>query len=281
MHAGPGERRGCAERPGPGEYPGSGEYPASGEFPGSAEPAEPARLVTIRDPAGRACGSGFVADDRGTVVTGHEAVEGLERVVLHAPDGERTWRTDAAEIIALPELGLALVPSDGLGMRPLPVSVRGTIPSGTYVRLPARGWRQARVLGAGAEAGYAAAGRRLLLPATVELAIGTDGRDALRLGGEACGGPVLDAETGAVLAVLGTALTAERRSGNFAVPLRAAAATAPGRTSSSASSATPAPAAPPPSPPWPPTAPGGPAPPRPSGCAAPTCGPTTPPWPTP
>ncbi|MFD5422734.1 hypothetical protein ACFWJT_32555 [Streptomyces sp. NPDC127069] len=234
MHAGPGERRGCAERPGSGEYPGSGErpgsaeYPASGEFPGSAEPAEPARLVTIRDPAGRARGSGFVADDRGTVVTGHEAVEGLERVVLHAPDGERTWRTDAAEITALPELGLALVPSDGLGMRPLPVSVRGTIPSGTYVRLPARGWRQARVLGAGAEAGYTAAGRRLLLPATVELAIGTDGRDALRLGGEACGGPVLDAETGAVLAVLGTALTAERRSGNFAVPLRAAAATAPG-----------------------------------------------------
>ncbi|MFJ8212351.1 hypothetical protein [Streptomyces sp. NPDC096033] len=186
------------------------------------------QLVTIRDTAGRPRGSGFVADDRGTVVTGHEAVEGLERVVLHAPDGERTWRTDAAEITALPELGLALVPSDGLGMRPLPVSVRGTIPSGTYVRLPARGWRQARVLGAGAEAGYTAAGRRVLLPATVELAIGTDGRDALRLGGEACGGPVLDAETGAVLAVLGTALTTERRSGNFAVPLRAAAATAPG-----------------------------------------------------
>ncbi|MFJ8164785.1 trypsin-like peptidase domain-containing protein [Streptomyces sp. NPDC096136] len=183
--------------------------------------------MTIRDPAGRTRGSGFVADDRGTVVTSHEAVEGLERVVLHAP-GERTWRAEAAEVTALPELGLALVPSDGLGMRPLPVAARGTIAPGTYVRVPARGWRQARVLGAGAEVAYTAAGRRLLLPATVELAIGTDGRDALRLGGEACGGPVLDEATGAVLAVVGTALTARRRSGSFAVPLRAAAATVPG-----------------------------------------------------
>ncbi|MEW1638747.1 trypsin-like peptidase domain-containing protein [Streptomyces sp. NPDC093801] len=183
--------------------------------------------MTICDPAGRTRGSGFVADDRGTVVTSHEAVEGLERVVLHAP-GERTWRAEAAEVTALPELGLALVPSDGLGMRPLPVAARGTVPPGTYVRVPARGWRQARVLGAGAEVAYTAAGRRVLLPAAVELAIGTDGRDALRLGGEACGGPVLDAATGAVLAVMGTALTARRRSGSFAVPLRAAAATVPG-----------------------------------------------------
>ncbi|MEV7547861.1 trypsin-like peptidase domain-containing protein, partial [Streptomyces sp. NPDC089915] len=186
-----------------------------------------AELVTIRDPAGGMRGSGFVADDRGTVLTSHEAVDGLEWVVLHGSGG-RTWRAEAAEVTALPELGLALVPSDGLGTRPLPVAARGTIAPGTYVRLPARGWRQARVLGAGAEAGYTAAGLRRVLPATVELAIGTDGRDALRLGGAACGGPVLDAETGAVLAVLGTALTAERCSGGFAVPLRAAAATAPG-----------------------------------------------------
>ncbi|MFE9634405.1 hypothetical protein [Streptomyces sp. NPDC006463] len=61
----------------------------------------------------------------------------------------------------------------------------------------------------------------------VELAIGTDGRDALSLGGEACGGPVLDARTGAVLAVLGTALRAEHRSGGFAVAPRAAAGADP------------------------------------------------------
>ncbi|WP_030958651.1 hypothetical protein [Streptomyces sp. NRRL S-378] len=74
------------------------------------------------------------------------------------------------------------------------------------------------------QAAYGPAGP---LPA-VEPAIGTDGRDALSEGGEACGGPVLDAATGAVLAVLGTALRAEHRSGGFAVALRAAAGSDPG-----------------------------------------------------
>ncbi|MEU9083639.1 serine protease [Streptomyces sp. NPDC048357] len=173
-----------------------------------------AELVKISDPAGRVRGSGFVADDRGTVVTSHEAVAGLTRVLLHGPG--RTWLAEAADVTALPGLALALVRTDGLGMRPLPVAMREAIDPGTYVRLPARGWRQARVLG-GAEAAYPA----------VELAIGTDGRDALLLGGEACGGPVLDAATGAVLAVLGTALPAEHRSAPLAVALRTAAAADP------------------------------------------------------
>ncbi|MCX4540957.1 hypothetical protein [Streptomyces sp. NBC_01565] len=186
-----------------------------------------AELVRICDLAGRPRGSGFVADDRGTVVTSHEAVDGLARVVLHGP-GERTWLAEAQDVTPLPGLALALVRTDGLGVAPLPVAMCELILPGTYVRLPARGWRQARVLSADAEATYTATDRFHVLPAVVELAIGTDGRDALRLGGEACGGPVLDAETGAVLAVLGTALQAERRSGGLAVPLRAAAAADPG-----------------------------------------------------
>ncbi|MEV7563350.1 hypothetical protein AB0O33_37825, partial [Streptomyces sp. NPDC089795] len=179
-------------------------------------------LVKICDPAGRERGSGFVADDRGTVVTGHEAVDGLTRIVLHAPG--RTWLAEAADVTALPGLALALIRTDGLGVRPLPVAPREVIDPGTYVRLPARGWRQARVLG-GTEVDYPAADRSHAVPAgvAVELAIGTDGRDALRLGGDACGGPVLDADSGAVLAVVGTALRAEHRSGGFAVALRAAA----------------------------------------------------------
>ncbi|MFC9296326.1 serine protease, partial [Streptomyces sp. NPDC057010] len=187
-------------------------------------------LVRICDLAGRPRGSGFVADDRGTVVTGHEAVDGLTRVVLHGPGPDaRTWLAEARDVTALPGLALALVRTDGLGARPLPVAAREAIAPGTYVRLPARGWRQARVLGC-AEVGYPASGRVHVVPAgtALELAIGTDGRDALRLGGEACGGPVLDAETGAVLAVLGTALQAGHRSGGFAVALRAAAVADPG-----------------------------------------------------
>ncbi|MFB6695533.1 serine protease [Streptomyces virginiae] len=178
-----------------------------------------AELVKICDPAGRERGSGFVADDRGTVVTSHEAVDGLTRVLLHGSG--RTWLAEAADVTALPHLALALVRTDGLGVRPLPVAQREAIDPGTYVRLPARGWRQARVLGS-AQAAYSVAGRPHPVPA-VELAIGTDGRDALAQGGEACGGPVLDATTGAVLAVLGTALRTEHRSGGFAVALRAAA----------------------------------------------------------
>ncbi|MGZ9933733.1 hypothetical protein ACXNSR_28100 [Streptomyces sp. NC-S4] len=184
-----------------------------------------AELIRICDPEGRTRGSGFVADDYGTVITGHEAVDGLTRVVLHAPGpAGRTWLADAADVTALPELALALVRTDGLGMRPLPVAPREAIDPGTYVVLPARGWRQARVLGA-AEVDYRAVDRSHAVPEGValELAIGTDGRDALLLGGEACGGPVLDAGTGAVLAVVGTALRAEHRSGGFAVALRAAA----------------------------------------------------------
>ncbi|MFE1830419.1 serine protease [Streptomyces yangpuensis] len=175
-----------------------------------------AELVKICDPAGRERGSGFVADDRGTVVTSHEAVDGLSRLVLHGPGRSRP--ADAADVTPLPGLALALIRTDGLGIRPLPVAQRKSIDAGTYVRLPARGWRQARVLG-GVQVAHGPAG---LVPA-VELAIGTDGRDALSEGGEACGGPVLDATTGAVLAVLGTALHAEHRSGGFAVALRAAA----------------------------------------------------------
>ncbi|MGW0897867.1 trypsin-like peptidase domain-containing protein, partial [Streptomyces goshikiensis] len=185
-----------------------------------------AELVRICDLAGRPRGSGFVADDRGTVLTSHEAVDGLTRVVLHGP-GERIWLAEAEDVTPLPGLALALVRTDGLGLAPLPVAMRDVIVPGTYVRISARGWRQARVLSADAEATYTATDRFHVLPAVVELAIGTDGRDALRLGGEACGGPVLDAGTGAVLAVLGTALLAERRSGGLAVPLRAAAAADP------------------------------------------------------
>ncbi|MFJ6720244.1 trypsin-like peptidase domain-containing protein [Streptomyces sp. NPDC091259] len=184
-------------------------------------------LVRICDLAGRVRGSGFVADDRGTVITAHEAVEGMDRLVLHGP-GNRTWLAAAVDVTALPALALALVRTDGLGATPLPVARRDPVEPGTYVRLPARGWRQARVLAAGAEVAYRTGDRCHGLPAAVELAIGTDGRDAVRGGGEACGAPVLDATTGAVLAVLVTAPRAEHRSGAFAVPLRAAAGRDPG-----------------------------------------------------
>ncbi|MFJ7153862.1 serine protease [Streptomyces sp. NPDC101118] len=155
-------------------------------------------LVRIRDRAGRPWGSGFVADDRGTVLTSRAAVTGIDPLVLHGPG--RVCEVGPGAVTVLGASGLALVRTGGadLGLPPLPVAARERIAPGTYVRLAARGWRQARVLRAGPE---------------LDLAIGTDGRDALLLGGETRGGPVLDAETGAVLAVLD--------GGPRAVPLRA------------------------------------------------------------
>ncbi|MFJ8585547.1 serine protease [Streptomyces sp. NPDC093595] len=189
------------------------------------ERGDRATLVKICDPAGRLRGTGFATDDLGTVVTSHEAVDGLVRVVLHGPGG-RTFTAGADHITPLPGAALALVRTEGLGVRPLPLAGREHVAPGQYVRIAAGGWRQARVLGT-AEVTYTATDRFHHLSGVLELAIGTDGSEALRLGGEAAGGPVVDAETGAVLAVLGTALHAERRAAGFAVPLAAEAARDP------------------------------------------------------
>ncbi|MPY64525.1 trypsin-like peptidase domain-containing protein, partial [Streptomyces spongiae] len=177
-------------------------------------------LVRICDRAGRPRGTGFVADRHGTVLTSHEAVEGLARLVLRAPGG-RTFAVTADEVTPLPALDLAIVRTDGLGLAPLPITVRDAVEPGTYVRIAAGGWREARVLGA-ADVTYTAGDDSHLLGGALELAIGTAGRDALRPGGGAAGGPVLDATTGTVIGVLGTALRTERGAAGFAVPLREA-----------------------------------------------------------
>ncbi|ORT54373.1 serine protease [Streptomyces sp. CB03238] len=189
------------------------------------ERGERATLVRICDPAGRTRGAGFVADDEGTVVTSHEAVDGLDRVEVRAPGG-RTYVAGTDAITPLPEADLALVRTEGLGVSPLPVAARGRVEAGTYVRIAAHGWREARVLGT-ARVTYTAADRFHLLGDVLELAIGTEGSEALRRGGEAAGGPVLDAATGAVLGVLGTALHAGHRAAGLAVPLARVAAAAP------------------------------------------------------
>ncbi|WP_246101694.1 trypsin-like peptidase domain-containing protein [Streptomyces cyaneus] len=181
--------------------------------------ARDAALVRIHDLAGRPRGLGFVADHHGTVVTSHEVVDGLPRLVLHATEGDRSCVVPESAVTSLPALDLALVRTEGLGVQPLPVTVRDRIETGAYVRIAAGGWREARVLGATCVT-YTATDRGHLLDGALELAIGTAGRDALRLGGGAAGGPVIDAGTGAVVGVVGTALQSGHRDAGFAVPLR-------------------------------------------------------------
>lgn len=180
-------------------------------------PPEPV-LIRVQDLAGRPRGTGFLADHHGTVITSHEAVDGLARLVLYGA-GDRGCVVTADAVTPLPELDLALVRTQGLDADPLPVTVREGVGSGTYVRLPAGCWREARVLTT-TSVTYTATSRFHCLADCLELAIGTAGRDALWLGGGAAGGPVLDAETGAVVAVLGTALRSDHHDSGFAVPLR-------------------------------------------------------------
>ncbi|MFJ7151840.1 trypsin-like peptidase domain-containing protein [Streptomyces sp. NPDC100445] len=179
-----------------------------------------AALVRIHDPAGRPRGLGFLVDHEGTLLTSHESVDGLPRLTLRAAG--RTHVVTADAVTPLPALDLALVRTEGLGVDPLPLTTRDRIDAGTYVRLVAGCWREARVLAA-TPVTYPATHGVHLLDDALELAIGTAGRDALRSGGGAAGGPVLDARTGAVVGVLGTALRTDRRDEGFAVPLRPAA----------------------------------------------------------
>ncbi|MFF4713928.1 trypsin-like peptidase domain-containing protein [Streptomyces eurythermus] len=201
--------------------PGPGAPARAGGVPDVVRPTgtDPA-LVRVHDPAGRPLGLGFLADHEGTLLTSHETVDGHPRLLLHAP-GERTRTVTADAVTPLPRLGLALIRTEGLGADPLPLTVRDRIDAGTYVQVAAGCWRQARVLAA-ARATYTAGDGPHLLEDVLELAIGTAGRDALRPGGGAAGGPVCDARTGAVVGVLGTALRTAGREAGFAVPLRPA-----------------------------------------------------------
>ncbi|MEU4108226.1 trypsin-like peptidase domain-containing protein [Streptomyces sp. NPDC027717] len=205
----------------------AGEEPRAGSGDRAAAPA-PGRfgdrgdrvdaLVQIRDLSGRPRGIGFLADHHGTLLTSHEAVEGLDRLVLRAAD-DRTRVVDAEAVVPLPRHGLALVRTENLGVAPLPLTVRDRIEAGTYVRIAAGGWREARVLTA-ARTAYPAEGGSLVLDDALELALGTAARDALRPGGGTTGGPVLDARTGAVLGVLGATLRSADRDSGFAAPVR-------------------------------------------------------------
>lgn len=152
-------------------------------------------------------------------MTSHEAVAGAARLVLRGADG-RSCSAGAADITALPERGLAPVRTGVLGVDPSPIASRSRIEAGTYVTIAAHGRREARVLGT-CPVTCAADGREHRIEGALELALGTDGADAPRPGSTATGGPVVDPDSGAVVAVLGTALRAGHPAAGLAVPLGA------------------------------------------------------------
>ncbi|WP_207958121.1 trypsin-like peptidase domain-containing protein, partial [Streptomyces sp. YIM 98790] len=189
-----------------------------------AKPSVPS-LVRISDLAGRSRGSGFLADHQGTVLTSHEAVDGLPRVVLRSPSG-RTEVIEAGDITPVPEWNLALLRTRDLDVEPLVCSTDRAA-ADLRVRVRLGGWLTTAVSGA-CPATYTATDRFHSLPVAVELDLPESAGCKLRLNTAATGSPVLDAQTGSVLAVLGTALHTAHRSAGFAVPLRAAAEADPG-----------------------------------------------------
>ncbi|MFE5858231.1 serine protease [Streptomyces sp. NPDC056500] len=176
-----------------------------------------ASLVRICDFAGRHRGTGFVADHLGTVITGHETVDGLARVVVRACD-ERLCLAEADAIIPIAEAGIALVRTEGLGVAPLPVGVRRQIAPGRRLRLWADGWHTAHVLGRTGVV-YTANDRFHLIDDALALTVDPGTGDALALGGTAAGSPLVDATTGAVVGLVGTALHGERTAPAYALPL--------------------------------------------------------------
>ena len=187
-----------------------------------------AALIRVCDLAGRPRGSGFLADADGTMVTSHEAVDGLARLVLHAP-GEQVCLVEASAVTALPEQGLALVATEGLDLAPLPLAPGGPAHPERRVRLRLPRPTGGSVVGATA-ATYTATDRFHLIDEVYELALdGVDltGADLHGAAPRASGAPVLDAATGAVLGVVVTALHTGHRAAGFAVPLRAGSAPEP------------------------------------------------------
>ncbi|WP_052852100.1 hypothetical protein [Streptomyces avicenniae] len=176
--------------------------------------------LCVRDLAGRTRGQGFLADPAaGTVVTTHEAVDGLARLLLHTPGGgARHVRADA--VTPLPEWDLALIDAPGIDAEPRLIG--GERPPGSAVRVRLDAWTDS-VLLAGGPATYTATDRLHRVAATAALPLPSGRLAALRLNAAHSGSPVIDSATGAVVAVLGTALHRAGRTAGLAVPLRAAA----------------------------------------------------------
>ncbi|MFJ5927828.1 serine protease [Kitasatospora sp. NPDC092948] len=172
-------------------------------------------LMRILDVQGRLCGLGFVADRQGTVVTAHEAVAGLPRLVLHTPGGQsRVLGPESVDL--LPERGLALLRTAAVGGVPGRALAIGRGEPGGPVVVPhqrredgapvlARGGLLGRENG---RCGDGAQTRTVPGVLLLDLAVAP-----------VAGAPVLDPDTGAVVAVVAPRVRTAGGAGVAAVPL--------------------------------------------------------------
>ncbi|MFC1414931.1 serine protease [Streptacidiphilus sp. N1-12] len=171
-------------------------------------------LVRVSDTSGRQHGLAVPVDHQGTLLTSHEVVDGRSALLLTWPGGA-VRRLTADDITALPEYGLALLRTDAV-LPPLPLGGgQGT----RLIQLPGPGFTLQGGVAGLVTARYAAA-ERWHLVADVWLLEIDQAPHGLPV--ELAGAPVLDAETGAVVAVATAALRSHRRGAVLAVPLRTA-----------------------------------------------------------
>ncbi|MFE6869472.1 serine protease [Kitasatospora sp. NPDC057692] len=194
-------------------------------------------LLRIRDRDGRLRGLGFAVDRQGTVLTAHEVVAGLDGVVLHLSGGQ-TRVVGPEHVRPLPGHGLALLrtdPAGGLPDPPLPLAAAPEAGSGEVLLLPVPPWGGGdadgrtvllRCAAAAATTGavYPQADRFHLIGGVLLL----DLPAAADAAAVPAGAPVLDAGSGAVVAVVVPGLRAPGGSGPpTAVPVAGAGAVEP------------------------------------------------------
>ncbi|MER7708195.1 trypsin-like peptidase domain-containing protein [Kitasatospora sp. NPDC097605] len=212
---------------------------ASGEDDAAAAGAGGRSLLRIHDRDGRPRGLGFVVDRQGTVLTAHEAVAGLDEVVLRLPGG-LTRAVGPEHVRPLPEHGLALLrtaPAGGVPLPPLPLADPPEAGSaeGLLLPVPVRGEGRAdgrtvllRCAAAAITGAVYPQDDRFHLIGGVLLLDMPSAADAAAV---PAGTPVLDAGSGAVVAVVAPGLRAAGRPGPpTAVPVRAAGAVGPALT---------------------------------------------------
>ncbi|WP_051837702.1 trypsin-like peptidase domain-containing protein [Streptomyces sp. NRRL WC-3742] len=180
-------------------------------MPGWHEGDPGCHLLRICDLNGRLHGLGFVADPQGTVLTAHEAVAGLDRLLLHTPGGQSRVLGPEA-VLPLPAHGLALLRTEaqgGLPVPPLPVAAAG---GGHEVLLPVPAGDGERVVAL--RCGLLGASDGVLLLDVPVL----NTRESAGVEVPA-GAPVLDARSGAVVALAAPGLRSPRYGGALpAVP---------------------------------------------------------------
>ncbi|WP_380285196.1 serine protease [Kitasatospora purpeofusca] len=209
-------------------WPGEDDTAAAGDAGRS--------VLRIRDRDGRLRGLGFVVDRQGTVLTAHEVVAGLDGIVLHLSGGQsRVVAPD--HVRPLPGHGLALLrtdPAGGLPDPPLPLAAPPEAGSGEGLLLPVPVRGEGRADGRTALLRCAAAGTTGAVDPQADRfrPIGGvllfDVPSAADAAAVPAGTPVLDAGSGAVVAVVAPGLRAPGWSGPVAaVPVRGAGAVEP------------------------------------------------------